>query len=87
MFGGSADNGDMNEVWIFDLSALQWTWVAGAAILEQPGHYGTQCATVPRLLCVFVNVSLSERRLHTRLTRGKWRCVGCAKPRVCVDGM
>jgi N-acetylneuraminic acid mutarotase len=36
---GSSDY--LNDLWKFDPSTKQWTWVSGAATIDQPGVYGT----------------------------------------------
>jgi N-acetylneuraminic acid mutarotase len=32
----------LNDLWKFDLETLEWTWVSGSDMRDQPGIYGTQ---------------------------------------------
>jgi N-acetylneuraminic acid mutarotase len=46
LFGGLAHDstgsiGQINDLWKFDPTTVEWTWVAGSAIRYQPGAYGT----------------------------------------------
>jgi hypothetical protein len=43
LFGGSHNYGDecFNDLWKYDRSTGNWTWMKGANILKQPGIYGT----------------------------------------------
>jgi N-acetylneuraminic acid mutarotase len=46
LFGGEGItspglNGDLNDLWKFDTSTLEWTWVAGSSTGNQDGIYGT----------------------------------------------
>jgi hypothetical protein len=34
--------GDLNDLWKFDSTTLQWTWIAGSDIPRRSGHYGTK---------------------------------------------
>jgi hypothetical protein len=53
LFGGTgyaASGGpgaDLNDLWKWDPSAAQWTWVSGSSIADQFGSYGTLGATDP----------------------------------------
>lgn len=42
--GGYASNGfgGLNDLWEFSTTTLQWTWVSGSNLVNQPGVYGTQ---------------------------------------------
>ena len=40
--GGGADSGDLNDLWEFNPSTREWTWMGGSSVLNQPGVYGTQ---------------------------------------------
>ncbi len=44
LFGGSGyndeDRGRLNDLWRYDTSTEEWTWVAGSDSLDQPGVYG-----------------------------------------------
>ena len=49
LFGGdgwsedfAANTGLLNDLWKFDPTTLEWTWVAGSKSLYQPGTYGTK---------------------------------------------
>jgi N-acetylneuraminic acid mutarotase len=45
-YGNSAGGvGYMNDVWKYNVSANQWTWMKGSSVESQPGVYGTQ--TIP----------------------------------------
>jgi N-acetylneuraminic acid mutarotase len=46
LFGGNGldaagDGGFLNDVWSFDTTARQWTWVSGPASIDGAGSYGT----------------------------------------------
>ncbi len=47
LFGGygrdeaSLNSGFLNDLWKFDTSTSQWTWVSGAKVIDEPGNYGT----------------------------------------------
>lgn len=47
LFGGfgraaTTDSGQLSDLWKFDTATLQWTWVFGPELVNQPGVYGTQ---------------------------------------------
>lgn len=47
LFGGfgydSAGHSDyLNDLWKFDLGTLEWTWVSGSDMMDQPGIYGAR---------------------------------------------
>jgi len=42
LFGGGTDYGDLNDLWKYDPTTLEWTWVSGSDIGNQPGTYGTK---------------------------------------------
>ena len=43
LFGGLiAGSPQMNDLWKFDISTNQWTWMAGSNSINQPATYGTQ---------------------------------------------
>ena len=46
MFGGygydNANAGDLNDIWKYNPSTNEWTWVSGDNIIDQPGVYGTR---------------------------------------------
>lgn len=47
LFGGvsypvSGDRGDTNDLWKYNLSTNEWTWVSGTNDILQPGIYGTK---------------------------------------------
>ena len=52
LFGGygrdSAGNlGYLNDLWKYDPTTLEWTWVSGSNTINQAGAYGTQGAAAP----------------------------------------
>ncbi len=57
LFGGDGydsqgTNGFLNDLWKYDVNSsasdyLQWTWVAGSNIANQPGVYGTEGVAAP----------------------------------------
>lgn len=46
LFGGRGIfddyNADLNDVWKFDTTSTQWTWIGGSNLPNQAGNYGTQ---------------------------------------------
>jgi hypothetical protein len=46
IFGGSgfasSGGGDLNDLWKYDTTAKEWTWMGGSTSANQPGSYGTQ---------------------------------------------
>jgi N-acetylneuraminic acid mutarotase len=47
MFGGSGidklgTNGKLSDLWKFDMTSGQWTWMGGSDLADQPGSYGTK---------------------------------------------
>lgn len=48
LFGGmgyaasGGDGGFLNDLWKYNTSTGQWTWMSGSNIANQPGNYGTQ---------------------------------------------
>ncbi len=48
LFGGEGDDsvgtasGVLNDLWMYNIAANQWTWVAGSKIANQTGNYPTQ---------------------------------------------
>jgi N-acetylneuraminic acid mutarotase len=41
LFGGSGQPGMLNDLWRYNPSTLQWTWVSGSQTPGQQGNYGT----------------------------------------------
>ena len=41
LFGGYGDNGDMNDLWEFNPSTKEWTWMSGSDTAGAIGSYGT----------------------------------------------
>ena len=39
--------GNLNDLWKFDPTTLEWTWVSGLPIVNTPGAYGTKGAPAP----------------------------------------
>jgi hypothetical protein len=42
LFGGSGTNGVLNDLWEFNLTTKEWTWVSGSDTANAVGVYGTQ---------------------------------------------
>jgi N-acetylneuraminic acid mutarotase len=49
LFGGGYDDGNavegyalLNDLWRFNVTTSEWTWVSGSSTIEQRGTYGTQ---------------------------------------------
>jgi|GEM_PF-3582242 len=42
LMGGIAAGNTLNDLWKFNTSTLEWTWVSGDNVTNQPGIYGTQ---------------------------------------------
>lgn len=45
LFGGNGyaagdERGRLNDLWRYDITAEEWTWVSGSNTPDQPGHYG-----------------------------------------------
>jgi len=38
--------GEMNDLWVFDVSTNIWTWVKGSSTTNQPGNYGSLGVTL-----------------------------------------
>ena len=34
--------GYLNDLWLFNTSSLEWTWISGNDTISQPGKYGTK---------------------------------------------
>ena len=32
----------MNDLWLFNTSSLEWTWISGNDTIDQSGKYGTK---------------------------------------------
>src|SRR6185503_1732758 len=50
LFGGShiyAYTGMHNDLWIFNPNTLEWTWINGDTLMDQPGHWGTKGVSSP----------------------------------------
>jgi N-acetylneuraminic acid mutarotase len=52
LFGGEGDSsygqlGFLNDLWKYDPTTLEWTWVSGSSSVDQPGIYGTQGTAAP----------------------------------------
>ena len=41
LFGGGAQLGYLNDLWIFDSQKLKWEWVSGTNNPNQAGNYGS----------------------------------------------
>ncbi|ABF41671.1 Ig-like, group 2 [Candidatus Koribacter versatilis Ellin345] len=58
LFGGfSFADGKLNDLWMFDPTTTQWTWVSGSSGVNDPGVYGTlgvpDAANVPPARAAF----------------------------------
>jgi hypothetical protein len=42
-FAGTGTGGNYNDMWKFDKVTLQWTWMSGPNLTNQPAIYGTRC--------------------------------------------
>ena len=42
LFGGGDASHQYNDLWRYDPSTVQWTWVSGGSAADAPGVYGTQ---------------------------------------------
>ncbi|MEZ4722569.1 MAG: kelch repeat-containing protein [Flavobacteriales bacterium] len=42
LFGGLRNGGELNDLWKYDPSTNEWTWVKGSNTIDQNGTYGTQ---------------------------------------------
>lgn len=42
LFGGVSDLGWSNNLWKYDISLNQWTWMKGPGVLNDPGTFGVQ---------------------------------------------
>jgi N-acetylneuraminic acid mutarotase len=47
LFGGegydeTSNGGKLNDLWKYDLTNNQWTWISGPKVIDQPGEYGTR---------------------------------------------
>lgn len=45
LFGGSAGLNTMNDLWKYDVSAKNWTWINGSNTANSTGSYGTKGTT------------------------------------------
>ena len=41
-YGRTVSAGDLGDLWMFNITIKQWTWVAGSSAANQPAVYGTQ---------------------------------------------
>jgi N-acetylneuraminic acid mutarotase len=46
-FDSASNNGDLNDLWEFNPSTSQWTWVSGNNITNRPGVYGSLGVAAP----------------------------------------
>jgi len=52
LFGGEGldsegTRGRINDLWMFDTTTVEWTWVSGNALVGEKGTYGTQGTAAP----------------------------------------
>jgi hypothetical protein len=47
LFGGSGATGTYNDLWEFNPTTIQWTWMSGSSSPNQPGIFGTQGVASP----------------------------------------
>ena len=41
---GTNGGGDLNDLWKYNITSNEWTWVSGSKLISQQGNYGTQGA-------------------------------------------
>jgi len=41
LFGGSVQSGSLNDLWEYDVSANEWTWISGSSVTNEKGVYGS----------------------------------------------
>ncbi len=46
-FGGTTNGGNHNDLWKYNISTNEWTWMKGSSMLNQLGIYGTQGVSNP----------------------------------------
>lgn len=39
-FDGSGGNGELNDLWKYNILSNEWTWMKGSSVVNQPGLYG-----------------------------------------------
>ena len=61
LFGGTGNLNSMNDLWRYNITTNQWTWMNGDSTLSKPGIYGT------------INVSGSENSPGSRWVFAKWQ--------------
>jgi len=47
LYGGQQGGGLYGDLWKYDTTANEWTWIKGNGALNQPGVYGTQGVSAP----------------------------------------
>jgi N-acetylneuraminic acid mutarotase len=52
LFGGqgydsTSSAGNLNDLWKYDPTTLEWTWISGSSTINQAGTYGTQGTAAP----------------------------------------
>jgi len=50
MFGGGTFNpsfGNLNDMWMYNISTNMWTWMRGSNTVNSPGNYGTMGVAAP----------------------------------------
>jgi len=47
MYGGNSVFGDLSDLWKYDISTNEWTWMKGPSTAYDPGVYGTQGVSSP----------------------------------------
>lgn len=42
LYGGASDDGDRNDLWVFNPTISLWSWVGGSQLVDQPAQLGVQ---------------------------------------------
>jgi N-acetylneuraminic acid mutarotase len=46
-YGGTASLGNLSDLWKYNISSNEWTWMGGSSLVFQPGDYGTIGVSAP----------------------------------------
>jgi len=44
---GTSGGGDLNDLWKYNITSNEWTWVSGSKFISQQGNYGTLGTAAP----------------------------------------
>ena len=39
-YDGAGNNGELNDLWKYNIATNEWTWMKGSSLVNQPGFYG-----------------------------------------------